>query len=410
MIARERLKGSTRHDYSRAVFTGNLAILQEFLLKQESVFWSILRLFDFLLRGFGQVAFANNPISGLLIAIALAVTASGTLIFSAITGFLGLLLSVLIRDRQENVANGVTVLNPLLVGAVSYALIPKFYGSFDAFSILLVILGTIFSVYLSRSLGNSKSPCLAWPFNLTEFALLLVLYNQDNGVHTTEKLQPLIRMDNATSDATTGDVSSIGENVTGVHIDWGMVFQGIVLSASQVFAVESVVTGSIVYLATLLFSPTTAGFAFLGALIGSLAGLMLGVEIEEIYAGLWGYNAFLTGASLGGTLFVLNKQTGFATIVAIVFTVIVQYSVLFFFRDLKLPVLTLPFVLATTLFLKLRNNLSDKTFPQPTSISFPEKQRWDYYANQQMLTQKVFDGVNGESGAEDGHAISEFNV
>ncbi|CAL7937429.1 unnamed protein product [Xylocopa violacea] len=382
MIARERLKGSTRHDYSRAVFTGNLAILQEFLLKQESVFWSILRLFDFLLRGFGQVAFANNPISGLLIAIALAVTASGTLIFSAITGFLGLLLSVLIRDRQENVANGVTVLNPLLVGAVSYALIPKFYGSFDAFSILLVILGTIFSVYLSRSLGNSKSPCLAWPFNLTEFALLLVLYNQDNGVHTTEKLQPLIRM----------------------------VFQGIVLSASQVFAVESVVTGSIVYLATLLFSPTTAGFAFLGALIGSLAGLMLGVEIEEIYAGLWGYNAFLTGASLGGTLFVLNKQTGFATIVAIVFTVIVQYSVLFFFRDLKLPVLTLPFVLATTLFLKLRNNLSDKTFPQPTSISFPEKQRWDYYANQQMLTQKVFDGVNGESGAEDGHAISEFNV
>ncbi|XP_076758802.1 urea transporter 1 [Xylocopa sonorina] len=410
MIARELLKGSTRHDYSRAVFTGNLAILQEFLLKQESVPWSILRLFDFLLRGFGQVVFANNPISGLLIAITLAVTTPGMLIFSAITGFLGLLLSVLIRDREEYIANGVTVVNPLMLGAVSYVLIPKFYGSFDAFSVLLVVLGAIFSVYLSRSLGTGRSPYLAWPFNLTEFALLFVLYTQDNGVHTTDRMQPLIRMDNATSDATTADVSSIGENVTGVHIDWGMVFHGIVLSASQVFAVESAVTGSVIYLATLLFSPTTAGFAFLGALIGSLAGLMLGVEIEEIYAGFWGYNTFLTGASLGGTLFVLNKQTAVATIVAIVYTAIVQYSVLFFFRDLKLPVLTLPFVLATTLFVRLRNNLSDKTFPQPASISFPEKQRWDYYANQQMLTQKVYGGVNADGGAGAQHAISELDV
>lgn len=51
------------------------------------------------------------------------------------------------------------------------------------------------------------------------------------------------------------------------------------MSSSQVFAVESVATGSIVYLAALIFSPAAAGFAFLGALIGSLAGIIhTGIE------------------------------------------------------------------------------------------------------------------------------------
>lgn len=33
--------------------------------------------------------------------------------------------------------------NPLLVGAMSYVLIPRIYGAFDAFSLLVVFLATI---------------------------------------------------------------------------------------------------------------------------------------------------------------------------------------------------------------------------------------------------------------------------
>ena len=42
--------------YSRAVFTGTFTVWQEFLLEKESVFWSTIRLFDSLLRGFSQVS------------------------------------------------------------------------------------------------------------------------------------------------------------------------------------------------------------------------------------------------------------------------------------------------------------------------------------------------------------------
>ncbi|XP_012345454.1 urea transporter 1-like isoform X2 [Apis florea] len=381
MTVNEQLKESARHDYSWPVFIGNFSILQEYLSEKESYLWSVVRLFDFLLRGFGQVVFSNNPISGLLIIISLGATSPGTLLFAASTGFSGLLLSMLLQDPQEHIANGLTVFNPLLVGAVSYTLIPRVYGPFDSLSILLILLGTIFSVYMTRSMRDNKIPAMAWPFNLAEFALLLVLYAKHNGLDTAEKL---MRMDNATSDATTSNVSFIEENATEVHIDWGMIFHGIIVSASQVVAVESAITGCVVYLAILLFSPKAASFAFLGAFIGSLTALILGAPINEIYMGFWGFNTLLTGISLGGFFYTLNGQTAVATIVAIIYTVIVQYSILFLFKNLKLPILSLPFILVSSLFLKLRNNSGSKTSLQSLSISSSKKQSQDYLANQQF--------------------------
>jgi len=41
------------------------------------------------------------------------------------------------------VENGLTVLNPLLVGAVSYVMIPQFYGSFDTFSLLHLLVAVV---------------------------------------------------------------------------------------------------------------------------------------------------------------------------------------------------------------------------------------------------------------------------
>lgn len=48
-----------------------------------------------------------------------------------------------IREPWDIVVNGLTVYNPVLVGAISYVLIPRIYGAFDAFSFLLVFLATI---------------------------------------------------------------------------------------------------------------------------------------------------------------------------------------------------------------------------------------------------------------------------
>jgi urea transporter len=56
-----------------------------------------------------------------------------------------------------------------------------------------------------------------------------------------------------------------------------------------------------------------------------ISGLQIGATYESVYAGLWGFNGYLTGASLGGSFLVLNGQVTAATIVAIVCTGCLQH-------------------------------------------------------------------------------------
>lgn len=348
---------------------------------------------DALLRGFSQVAFANNPLSGLLIAIALGATAPKVLAFSAATGFLGLLLSMLLKESPNVIENGLTVLNPLLVGAVSCYFVPKFYNEFDAFSYLLVLITTIVSVYLARSLGSDKFPCTSWPFSLAELVLLYVFAMQAS----SGELLTARAMDNATSDARTDDAASfIAANVTDVNVNWGMVLRGMVVSTSQLLCVDNVATGAVMYLAVLVYSPATAGFSFVGALVGTLAALGLGAPHNEIFTGLWGYNCFLTGAALGGTFFVLNAQTAAATLVAIICTVAVQYVLTDPFTRIGLPLLTVPFLLSSTLFLSLRSSSPDAIIPKPLQMSYPEQQRSDYLKRKRRVVR-----INVDDSEED---------
>nr|XP_050860598.1 urea transporter 2-like isoform X1 [Vespula vulgaris] len=381
---------------------GDFVLLKKFLAEKNKPIWIPLQLLDALLRGYGQVAFANNPLSGLLIVIALGATAPKILAFSAATGFLGLLLSMLMKDSQHVIENGLTVLNPLLIGALSCGLVPNFYGEFDAFSYLLILIGTIISVYLTRSLGTDKFPCTVWPFNLVELILLFVFTTQNSFVESLK----IESIDNATSDARIGDASFIAENVTDVNVDWGMVFRGMVVSSSQLFSVDNVVAGAVIYLAVLIYSPTTAGFSFAGVFIGTLAGLELGAPHNEVFTGLWGFNCFLTGAALGGNLFVINVQTVAATLVAIVYTLVLQYVLRIIFGKIGLPFLTLPFLISTSLFLKLRSASSSAVFPKPFQSSYPEKQRHDYLINRKRILQenvgrRFRDGLCTSLGSEE---------
>ncbi|XP_014608899.1 PREDICTED: urea transporter 2-like [Polistes canadensis] len=389
---------SYNEERPRGACIGDFVLLKNVLSEKNKPIWVPLQLLDALLRGYGQVVFANNPLSGLLIVIALGATAPKILAFSTATGFLGLLLSMLMKDSQQVIENGLTVFNPLLVGALSAGLVPNLYGEFDAFSYLLILIGTITSVYLTRSLGNNEIPSITWPFNLVELVLLFILTMQDNLVDSLNIQAMMLLLatctlysrcfeDNATSDGRTDDASFITANVTDVNVDWGMIFRGMVVSSSQVFGVDNIAAGATIYLAVLVYSPTTAGFSFAGVFIGTLTGLEFRVPHNEVFSGLWGFNSFLTGAALGGNLFVLNVQTAVATLVAIVYTVILQYVLRILLGKIGLPILTLPFAISTSLFVKLRSASSDSIFPKPLQYSYPEKQRQDYITYRKNIKQ-----------------------
>ncbi|KAM0727141.1 Urea transporter 1 [Formica fusca] len=398
MTAKEVSTVELRQDKTWVACVGDFAILKKFFAQKEAPIWYMVQLFDALLRGFGHTVFANNPLSGLLIIVTLAAVAPGTLALSAATAVLGLLVSVVIQEPEDIVENGLSVYNPVLVGAISYVLIPRIYGAFDAFSFLLVFLATILSVYLARSLRSDKFACTAWPFNLVEFALIFALSTQNGAEVLTKSMEPMYEMHNATSETTMttttatttmNDAGFYSETATNVYIDWGMILRGSVVSASQLFGIDNVIVGAVMYLAMLIYSPASTAFSFFGALCGTFAGLELGADYHKVYSGFWGYNSLLTGAALGGNLLVLNGQTAAATVMAIIFTSLLQYSIESIFIKARLPILALPFVIATSLFLKLSNGKGDLTFPWPVSpISFPEKQRHDYLVRRAALKEE----------------------
>lgn len=65
-------------------------------------------------------------------------------------------------------------------------------------------------------------------------------------------------------------------------------------------------------------------------------------------------------------------------------------STFYLMLQAQLPVLTLPFVTATSLFLKLSNGREDPTFPWPVSITSPEKQRHHYLARRAAFREVRF--------------------
>ncbi|XP_044003139.1 urea transporter 2-like isoform X3 [Aphidius gifuensis] len=374
MSAIERQYSIEKH-IKWVVCMGDFSLLRDTLSKKknekQTAFWTILSLIDSLLRGFGQVVFANNPISGMLIIGALGLTVTGVAIAGVATGVLGLLISVLIGGSPEHIENGLTVYNPLLIGAVTYSIFPTQYGNWDSFAILITLVSAIASVYLARSFANGKYPCITWPFNILQIMILLILMEQAND-HPTNYLEK-----------NTTELIQNKSTIINNNPDWGLVFRGILTSASQVFAVDNVAVGSTIYLAILIYSPVTAAFSFTGAFIGTISALGLGVPYDTIYSGLWGYNSLLTCSSLGGIFMVLNSQSIPLTFIAGVFTVFLQYIIYQFFIRIQLAVLTVPFVTTVWLFMGLRES-EDNTFLYPVISTFPEDIRFNFFHHNQF--------------------------
>ncbi|XP_012251597.2 urea transporter 1-like [Athalia rosae] len=366
---------------------GDFTLSRDFLSRKRTDSpWITLKILDALLRGYGQVVCANNPISGLLILAAFTVVTPGMAFIATCTGVLGLLLSMMIGESQVHIENGLTVFNPLLIGVLTHHVVPDIYDSLDGRLLVYLLMAVVLTVYLTRALGSGRLPCLSASFNFVQLILIFTLASRgNNAASVTNNTTIEINVTETSHHSASGD-SHFNDptilNVTNVDVDWGMVFRGMVTSSSQVFAVDNVAVSSIIYLAILTYSPIMAAFAFAGAMLGSLTGLVFNVPLDEIYCGLWGYNGLLTSAILGGLLIILGCQTTMATILASIFATILQTVLTPLFAKAGLPVLSVPFVVTTWLFLGLRGP-AGSTFVEPEDYSFPEKMRYEYIESQQ---------------------------
>ncbi len=108
-------------------------------------------------------------------------------------------------------------------------------------------------------------------------------------------------------------------------INWCRVGRGIL---GQVYAINDVLASSLMNLAVFLASPLLFIMSAIGAVIGTLGGVLLldRADFEEIYIGVWGYNGVIAMASVSCVFFAFNSMSFLLGIVNLLGTIGVQYG------------------------------------------------------------------------------------
>src|SRR5687767_13977073 len=143
---------------------------------------------DALLRGVGQVMFQNNPLTGLLFLVGIAVN---SLKFGG-AGLLGLAASTLaahlLGADRALIRAGLFGFNGILVGIAL-----AFFFEFDLLLAVYIVLGAVVSsivmMALINLLGPWDMPALTAPFVLTAWLLLFAVYQFDF-LQPTELIDP----------------------------------------------------------------------------------------------------------------------------------------------------------------------------------------------------------------------------
>jgi urea transporter len=165
---------------------------------------------------------------------------------------------------------------------------------------------TMVAASLPGALG--KVPQFTLAFNLVTLSVLLQTRPLATAAVTTAAAA-------ATAPATVTDSSTLAA-ATPAAADAVMTTMGQALLAaplhglSQIFVVESALTGAGVLGAIASYSPQLAAHALVGSLTGSLTGVIVcGATPGDIAAGLWGYNSALTSMAVGVFLVSDNWNT-----------------------------------------------------------------------------------------------------
>ena len=152
-------------------------------------------------------------------------------------------------------------------------------------------------------------PYLTLPFNLIVVCSFLTIQPQGND-----------QQENTTEDSFNSTAK--------MPINWYQVGRGIAVSMGQVYAINNVLASSIMNLAVFLASPLLFIMSTIGAIVGSLAGVLIlpNENLQEVYDGIWGYNAVISTASISCVFFVCSPMSFTFGMINLLATIGAQYA------------------------------------------------------------------------------------
>ncbi|MEU4401149.1 urea transporter [Micromonospora orduensis] len=300
---------------------------------------------DACLRGPAQVLLQNNPLTGLLVLVAVAWGAfengQPRIVGGGVVGLVvGTATALALRVDEPSLRKGLFGFSPFLTGIA----VPTFLDDRPLMWLYLVLgaIGTtVVTLALNAIFKTWGLTAFTMPFVLTTWVLLLAAYQFDRFTVLTN-LKPMFP----------------GEGqLTGGRFDWDLI-PTFLRGVSQVFLIDSWVTGLILLVALLVNSRWSALFAVLGSVGATLLALWFGADAASLDKGLFGFNAVLTAIAVGAVLHRPGALVTLYTLFGIALTLFVQMALATVLTPLAIPVLTGPFNIATWLLLLPRRHFA----------------------------------------------------
>ncbi|CAH1794103.1 unnamed protein product [Owenia fusiformis] len=291
--------------------------------------------------------------SGLIILIALFLGNPWVALCGTICLISAIVTAFAVKQEYGQIESGVCTFHGLLIGLLLGVSVDREW--YPLLILPLIILGSA-SVYVANGVGNIYSvwnlPALTLPFCLVTFVFLGGL---DSGSsHFPMKVAP---------DSVSNETAP----------DWGKVFLSIPISVGQVYAYGGLLTGCLIFVAICLASPILALHALIGAFISAFTAIGMSAPYTQVYSGLWGYSAVLTSEAVGGFFFRLTPHSHILAWLGAVLTTLVHATMSRCFMQLGLPVLTMPFVLTTSVLLAFTSKSPQFWRIPMGKISSPER-------------------------------------
>lgn len=223
------------------------------------------------------------------------------------------------------------------------------------------MLGAAATPVVSASLKSAMPnvPQWTWSFNIVALTMmlrsrpLLEVVDESSVNVTTEKAAVVV---SASSTSAVGDI--LASPLAGI---------------SQIFVVNSHVTGGGILAATYHYSPKLALHASGGSAVGCLVGLLsAGAPLADVSAGLWGYNSALASMAVG-VFFVESRASSALSVAAAAASASLFGAMATLFGTYGVPCLTLPFCTVASAAYLLEGRVPGLRFAkEPHS---PEKNR-----------------------------------
>jgi urea transporter len=265
--------------------------------------------------GVGQVIFLNSHVSGGVIMGGLALAdpflatlaTLGTVTATATAKGVGL--------NSGALNDGLWGYNGCLVGCAAAVFVP---GSTMA-ATTFTVLGAAATPLVAASLNETVTTIPQWTFAFNIVTLSSLL-----------RSRPLLPM--SPSETTT----------VATYYSFGDYILAPLTGISQIFVVESALSGAVILGGISIYSQGLAAHALAGSAIGTLAGAFLAADSSEIAMGLWGFNSALTSMAVG-TFFVHGTPAMMLSAGGAAATAVLFGAMKTVFGAYGAPCLTLPF-------------------------------------------------------------------